>query len=359
LNQGAKQRIVGTVVLLALALIFLPIIFDGEGSYQAPVSSRIPDTPIISILPEPTQSRPVIIGNVETIEPEVAATVSLIEEVTELVEEPSVVIATAESVRDVEITESAPVFSREVMQLSDAGLPQGWVVRLGSFSDSENASNLVTRLQDAGYKAYSRVMRSSQEALTGVFVGPWLDRGQVNEYQQKLQEEFSLVGQQMAFNQVDIVILIITVLSSAFGLWRGLIKEVLSLLTWIAALLVSRVYSEPLAGWMTGMIENDGIRYVSAFAILFFIVMMFGTFLNSLLSKLLSVTGLKLADRLLGAGFGVARGVIIVLVIMFIASMFVSETELWQQSQLVPYGMDLIERSQVFIGDMNSVSPTP
>jgi DedD protein len=194
LNQGAKQRIVGTVVLLALALIFLPIIFDGEGSYQAPVSSRIPDTPIISILPEPTQSRPVIIGNVETIEPEVAATVSLIEEVIELVEEPSVVIATAESVRDVEITESAPVFSREVMQLSDAGLPQGWVVRLGSFSDSENASNLVTRLQDAGYKAYSRVMRSSQEALTGVFVGPWLDRGQVNEYQQKLQEEFSLAG---------------------------------------------------------------------------------------------------------------------------------------------------------------------
>ena len=163
----------------------------------------------------------------------------------------------------------------------------------------------------------------------------------------------------MAFNQVDIVILIVIVFSLAFGLWRGLIKEVLSLLTWIAALLVSRVYSEPLAGLMTGMVENEGIRYVSAFAILFFIVMMFGTFLNSLMSKLLSVAGLKLADRLLGAGFGVARGVIIVLVIMFIASMFVSETELWQQSQLVPYGMDLIEKSQVFIGDMNSVSPTP
>jgi len=194
LNQGAKQRIVGTVVLLALALIFLPIIFDGEGSYQAPVSSRIPETPIISILPEPTQSRPAIVGNVETIEPEVAATVSFIEEVTEFVEEPSVAIATVKPVSDVEITDSAPVFSREVPQLSDAGLPQGWVVRLGSFSDSENARNLVTRLQDAGYKAYSRVMRSSQESLTGVFVGPWLDRGQVNEYQQKLQEEFSLSG---------------------------------------------------------------------------------------------------------------------------------------------------------------------
>ena len=163
----------------------------------------------------------------------------------------------------------------------------------------------------------------------------------------------------MAFNQVDIVILIITLLSSIFGLWRGLIKEVLSLLTWIAALLVSRVYSEPLAGLMTGMIENDGIRYVSAFAILFVIVMMLGTFLNFLMSKLLNFTGLKLADRLLGAVFGVARGVIIVLVILFVTNVFVSETELWQKSQLIPYGMDLIEKSQVFIGDMNSVSPAP
>jgi len=112
LNQGAKQRIVGTAVLLALALIFLPIIFDGEGSYQAPVSSRIPEAPIISILPEPTQSRPVIVGNVETIEPKAPETVSLIEEVAELVEEPSAAIATQETVNDVEITESGPIFSR-------------------------------------------------------------------------------------------------------------------------------------------------------------------------------------------------------------------------------------------------------
>lgn len=163
----------------------------------------------------------------------------------------------------------------------------------------------------------------------------------------------------MAFNQVDIVILIITILSSAFGLWRGLVKEVLSLLTWIAALLVARVYSEPLAGLMAGLIENDGIRYVTAFALLFVVVMMLGTFLNFLMSKLLTFTGLKFADRLFGAVFGVARGVIIVLVILFITSMFVSETELWQQSQLIPYGMTMIEKSQVFIGDMNGVTDTP
>lgn len=194
MNQGAKQRIVGTVVLLALALIFLPIIFDGQGSYQAPVSSRIPETPIISVLPEPIQSRPVIVGEIEPAEPEIATTVSVIDEAIEDIVDAAQASTEDEPSSDVEITESTPIFSRELPQLDDTGLPQGWVVRLGSFSDGENARNLVARLQDAGYKAYTRSMSSDQGALTGVFVGPWLDRGQVNEYQQKLQEEFSLAG---------------------------------------------------------------------------------------------------------------------------------------------------------------------
>ena len=191
MNQGAKQRIVGTVVLLALALIFLPIIFDGQGSYEAPVTSRIPDTPIISIMPEPVQSRPVIVGDTQPIERATATTVNLVEEVVSEIEE---VVDIEEPAAEVEITESQAVFSREVPALSDTGLPQGWSVRLGSFSDAENANNLLARLQEAGYKAYTRDISSDQGSLTGVFVGPWLDRGQVNEYQRELQEEFSLAG---------------------------------------------------------------------------------------------------------------------------------------------------------------------
>jgi len=162
----------------------------------------------------------------------------------------------------------------------------------------------------------------------------------------------------MELNQVDIAILIITVLSSLFGLWRGLIKEVLSLLTWIAAMLVARVYSEPLSELMTGMIDSDGVRYVTAFALLFVVVMMLGTLMNFLMSKLLTVTGLKFADRLLGGVFGAARGLAIVLVIMFICSVFVSETALWQESKLIPYGMTMIERSQIFIGDFGGLEQT-
>jgi len=211
LQQSTKQRIVGTVVLLALALIFLPIIFDGEGSYQPTISSRIPATPNVTVLPEPIQSRPVILADndrpdetepallpeqdsalaVETTAPEEAGASALDNA-------PGVAIA-ADPVEVAlntvaEITESAPDFTRPGSVLDENGLPQGWSVRLGSFSNADNANALLERLQEAGYRAYSRIIPAEQGDLTGVFVGPWLDRQISNGYQQSLQDEFQLAG---------------------------------------------------------------------------------------------------------------------------------------------------------------------
>ena len=158
--------------------------------------------------------------------------------------------------------------------------------------------------------------------------------------------------------QVDNLILAVIAISSAFGVRRGFIKEIMSLLSWIAALLVSRVYSGSLASILENLIDNPSVRYVIAFSVLFVIIIMLGTLLNHLMSKLLVVTGLKTIDRLLGAVFGLARGTVIVLVFLFVLNVFVSESEWWQQSTLIPYGMVLIEESQFFIGDMDALSPT-
>ena len=160
-----------------------------------------------------------------------------------------------------------------------------------------------------------------------------------------------------ALNQLDTAILIVIAISVAFGLWRGFVKEVLSLLSCVAALLAARNYSKPFAGLLVNTIESESIRYVTAFALLFVIVIMIGTLINHFMAKLLTITGLKFLDQLLGAVFGLTRGTVIVLVILFILNVFVSETEWWQESTLIPYGMVMIEESQIFIGDMNSVTP--
>ncbi len=211
MQQSTKQRIVGTVVLLALALIFLPTIFDGEGSYQPAISSRIPATPNVTVLPEPIQSRPVILADndkphetepallpeqdsalaVETRAPEVAGASALDNEPVAAIAADPVEFA-LNSVA--EITESAPDSTRPGSVLDENGLPQGWSVRLGSFSNADNAIALLERLQVAGYRAYSRIIPAEQGDLTGVFVGPWLDRQISNGYQQSLQDEFQLAG---------------------------------------------------------------------------------------------------------------------------------------------------------------------
>jgi len=172
-------------VLLALALIFLPIIFDGQGSYQAQLSSRIPDEPIIPVFPEPTQFRPVVIADVE------------VSPSTELEEVGNTAINETED--PVPVITSEPAYTREVPRLDEAGLPQGWSVRMGAFAEEDNALNLMERLRAAGYKAYIRSGENSQGSLTRVFVGPWLDRELVDQYQEELRNEFSLAGDIVRF----------------------------------------------------------------------------------------------------------------------------------------------------------------
>ena len=183
MKQGTKQRIAGTIVIASLALIFLPIIFDGQGSHRTQTVSRIPEQPVVPILPEPQQSRPVIISDADLV-------------VTETKPEPERVTKTIEiSASDlIEVSASESGFTRDIPTLNPAGLPNGWSIRLGSFSEASNATNLMQRLQTAGYKAYIRDIDSEQAELTGVFVGPWLERALVNDYIDQLRDEFQLEG---------------------------------------------------------------------------------------------------------------------------------------------------------------------
>ena len=61
-----KQRIVGTIVLIALVGVLFPVIFDGADTFQAELESRIPPEPQFSLLPEPNPTRPVIIADADT-----------------------------------------------------------------------------------------------------------------------------------------------------------------------------------------------------------------------------------------------------------------------------------------------------
>lgn len=201
MQQDTKQRIVGTVVLLACCMIFLPIVFDGEGSYEPALTSRIPDPPQITILPEPKQTRPVIIADSDI--PAVAPSATDVDQTVSAKHASDTGADTALNVAQ-EDTDTVPKISESVPartghdgtlpQLGVDGLPTGWSVRLGLFSNADNAAVLLERLQNAGYRAYIREIESDEGQLRGVFVGPWLNRELSAGYQSSLQREFQLAG---------------------------------------------------------------------------------------------------------------------------------------------------------------------
>ena len=182
-------------------MIFLPIVFDGEGSYEPALTSRIPDPPQITILPEPKQTRPIIIADsdIPAVTPsatDVDQTVSA-KQASDTGADTALNIALEDTDTVPKISESVPARTGHegtLPQLGVDGLPTGWSVRLGLFSNADNAAVLLERLQNAGYRAYIREIESDEGQLRGVFVGPWLNRELSAGYQSSLQREFQLAG---------------------------------------------------------------------------------------------------------------------------------------------------------------------
>lgn len=142
---------------------------------------------------------------------------------------------------------------------------------------------------------------------------------------------------------LDICIVLVIGLSSVFGIGRGFVREVLSVIAWVAAIIVARLYSPHLIPLFDGLTDNETGQYVLAFATLCIAVLIIGAIVNNFMARLVSMAGLQVTDRLLGVVFGFARGVIVVAVAVYFAHPQFSEEPWWQQSRTLPHIEDLIE----------------
>jgi membrane protein required for colicin V production len=140
-------------------------------------------------------------------------------------------------------------------------------------------------------------------------------------------------------NWADWVIVIVLTLSSVISLTRGFIKEALSLVIWIVALVVANVFSHRLEIFLIDLISTPSLRSMAAFALVFIGVLLIGAVLNFLIGLIVKATGLSGTDRLLGVLFGFARGVLVVLVFLIYVPNFapIKNDPWYQQSSLIPY----------------------
>ena len=135
----------------------------------------------------------------------------------------------------------------------------------------------------------------------------------------------------------DYAVLTIMSASVALGLWRGVVAELLALAAWIVAFLVARAVATDVAAMLTRQIAEPGVRLAAAYVLVFFGVLLVVAIARLLISLLLKAAGLGLLDRLLGAGFGVLRGLLVVLAAVLVAGMTpLPQAGWWRDAMLAP-----------------------
>ena len=132
----------------------------------------------------------------------------------------------------------------------------------------------------------------------------------------------------------DLIVIGIVGLSTVFAFWRGLIRVVMSLVALVAAVLAAIQFSPAVANMLPVLSDNPTTRYLAAFALIFIVVALVGALLGWVLSRAIRAIGLGFVDRLLGAVFGVARGVLIVVIAVLLAGLTTLPRQEWWQNAL-------------------------
>lgn len=151
-------------------------------------------------------------------------------------------------------------------------------------------------------------------------------------------------------NFVDIAILAIIALSALFGIARGLVKEVLSLVIWVAAVVIAYRFGDSVSPMLGSVTNNATAQFALAFVIIVIAVLIAGSIINALISNLVNFAGLQASNKILGAVFGMARGVLICAILVYFAASVYSQEPWWLESLTLPYIERVIDWVQVSFG---------
>jgi DedD protein len=217
LSPALKNRLVGTIIVVAIAVIFLPDLLDGKKESKRDLFVDLPEKPKMKVVKAPSEFDTGKIKQAATRKVEVLSEKAVDEDNAELKPETSVVdvkipdehealqVATElesskQSISSQTIKTSSLAKQTVVEQDQDKLLAgAGWVVQLGSFRHQKNVKDLLAQLEKGGYRAFSRPVKTSAGNLTKVFVGPDLDKSKLIKALSHLKQLTNLQGRVTPF----------------------------------------------------------------------------------------------------------------------------------------------------------------
>ena len=208
LDKGLKQRVVGALVLLALAIIFLPMLFTREDEMrqvvvEAPVMPKPPAMPTVEVqpteVPEPQAEdadnavQPAEVAPAQTPSAPIASLPAQQVQPTQpkAPAQPAVTRPAAPAAQPAQAsTAPAAPAQQPAQRLDSNNLPVSWSVQLASLSSRARADELQESLRSQGYNAYVR----SFDGMNRVFVGPVVERAEADRLRDQLGKQQKLNG---------------------------------------------------------------------------------------------------------------------------------------------------------------------
>ncbi|MBW0236587.1 SPOR domain-containing protein [Pseudomonas sp. D1HM] len=195
LDKVFKQRMVGALVLVALAVIFLPMLFSREDEQRqfqvdAPTAPQVPVMPQVQVEPVAVPEPQVIPEEPAPVEQEVVVQQAPAP-VAPPVVKPAAPVAKPPAVAPAQAVTQAPgKLDTTQKRVDPNGLSVSWSVQLVSLSNRASADNLQKTLRNQGYNAYVR----TSGGMNRVFVGPLLERAEADRLRDLLGKQQNLKG---------------------------------------------------------------------------------------------------------------------------------------------------------------------
>jgi membrane protein required for colicin V production len=120
---------------------------------------------------------------------------------------------------------------------------------------------------------------------------------------------------------LDYAVLIVLAASTLWGVWRGLVHEVVSVASWVLAFLAANMFAGPIGEALPTSMLTSEARVLVSFVVVFIVTLIVCTVVGHLLSKMTKVAGLGPLDRTLGGVFGLARALVILLAFALLAGL--------------------------------------
>jgi membrane protein required for colicin V production len=137
----------------------------------------------------------------------------------------------------------------------------------------------------------------------------------------------------------DVVIAVAIVISVAVGVFRGFVKEAISIVTLLVAIWAAMNFGAYAGQWSEGWVQSEGLQLWVGRILVFVVILVVGGLIGWAFSRLVRLSALSGTDRSLGALFGFGRGVLLLGVFIIGGQLASFEQDAWwQKSRLIPYG---------------------